>query len=229
VSQETIDYIHCTSKPIIDDNKLRLTLLSLRIIHALFHAIGFSEHVDLKSKLKENEAQKRGDPSLATSILETKCLMSWRFLAQLASAYDGIHPVLPLQMPICSKCLETPSATMGLGIEDFEMMLKAIYPKKSLAIKEKMSQQIHYRYYVLYVLQIDNSDVLLGLSPFCFDKNVKASTESTLEKIEDNLLDGFGLCVPHHMIDPTSTVKLEKGFKLLVEFQYSVDENNFLL
>jgi hypothetical protein len=227
VSAETIAFVHKTTNPTVVKDQLELTVLSLRMLHCLFHAIGFKEHVDLESRFKESEAQKRGDPSLAASVLETNCLMCWRCLPQLAGASDGKRPVLSSQSLICSKCQEDIRDTMGLGLEDLQMIFQTDDPEMSVAVKEKVRQQKYYRYGVVYVLNSNSSEALIGLSPFWFGNNVKASKKSTMEEIEDGLLNGFNLRIPCQMIDLGSISKLEKGLKLLAEFQYSIDQDEF--
>jgi hypothetical protein len=230
VSKETLTFMHLVSKPILNDEELKLVLLSLRILHAFFHIIGYTEHVDLESMLKEKEALLRGDPSLASSILGVKCLMDWRSLHLLAAEYDPTKDSLfSAPIPVCSDCEEKYHDLMGLGLKDFETMFQNIpsIPTSS-AIKQTMRQRDSFRYYsygILYSLRNVsrlNSGALFGLSPIRFDRTITVSSELSQERLEENMLAGFDLFVPLNMIDLGPMVKLDKGLKILVEFEYSV-------
>jgi len=234
ISKETLTFVHLVSKPILNDEELKLVLLSLRILHAFFHAIGYTEHIDLESTLKENEALLRGDPCLASSILRAKCLMDWRSLHLLASEYDSSKGSLfSAPIPICSNCEEKHRSSMGLGLKDFETIFENLpdTPTAS-ATKRILRQRDSFRFYsygILYVLrtvsQLD-SGVLFGLSPICFDRTITASSELSQKKFEENMLAGFDLFVPLNMIDLGQIAKLEKGLKILVEFEYSIGDND---
>lgn len=223
VSAETLAFVRRASKQAADDETTILALLSLRVIHALLHSLGFKEHTDLKVRIEEHEAWKRGDPSLAASALKTQCIMDWGHLPLMAGTYDGKQTLQPLQTLFCSNCQGEIRELAGIGMKDMDMITEIFLPE----VKEKIRQRKQAFYHVVYVLARNQVEVLIGLAPFDFGKVVEASTETTMEQIDSRLLHGCALRVPLKMIHRNSP-RLEKGLKLLAEIHYSIGEHDYL-
>ena len=240
VSDKTTTFLHRVSEPVIVDTQLRLAVLSLRILHALFHAVGYNEHIELSSLATDYEARIRGDPSLVKPVLGLQCLMSWQNLHLLASRYDpSERPSFSVDSPTCKSC-ETQYARSSLGLNDLEIISESIGDMRD-SLSRKMESEFSgpSRYGVLYVLGkpatassgVQVLGVLLGVSPIRSHEIITASHATSMRELEMNLLNGVGLFVPSNLLERGSVDAIEKGLKLLVEFDYDShrDDKDFLL
>lgn len=209
-----------------------MVVLSFRILHALFHSIGYKEHVDLESTIKEHEAILRGDPSLAKQMLELRCLMSWQSLHLLACEYDASKgPLMSARIPICSNCEKGYHESTNLGLKDLYTMTENLpFPTASTIVQTAQNRDSLkiYDYKALYVLRnASRSDkgVFFGVSPIRFDEIVMASRELCSKNLEESLLAGFTLFVPLNLVDSRSVNSLKKGLKVLAEIENSLSSN----